>query len=242
MKFNILTTTAVVLTYMLASCDLVNESVRPSDDISSRNEDFSNYDRVEASHAFEVFVDFSDTEEYIEIEANDNLHEYIEVYKMNNTLHIGIKNNISIRGSATLRAYITTNSISSFSGSGASRFVLHDPVETDYATIDLSGASNLSGELYVQDLLVDLSGASHMNIQGDADMLDIELSGASVFKDYNFSTAELKADLSGASHMQVSVTEKIDIEASGASNLKYHGSPQIIRQEVSGASHVNKTN
>jgi hypothetical protein len=70
---------------------MFNEQVKPSGAITTRNEAFEDYDMIEASHAFQVYVNFSDTEESIEIEANDNLHQYIEVKKINNVLHIGLK-------------------------------------------------------------------------------------------------------------------------------------------------------
>ena len=242
MKLNAITLTLISLGLFLISCDVYDEHVRPSDEITVRNEDFQDYDMIEASHAFMVYVNFSDSEESIEIEANDNLHQYIEVKKENNTLHIGLRNNVSVRGSATLRAYVTTKHVSAYSGSGASRFIIESPLSSDDVNVYLSGASTFNGDVHSNQLYVDLSGASVMNISGATDIFEIEASGASVFKDYGFEANDLDANISGASNVSLTVDNEITVEASGASSLKYKGTAVVKSQNVSGASTVRKVN
>jgi hypothetical protein len=161
---------------------------------------------------------------------------------VNNTLEIGLRNNINIRGSATLKAYITTKRVSSFSGSGATQFTIQSPVESENVSIHLSGASNFSSDILTNELLADLSGASAMNISGLSNDFTIEASGASVCRDYGFETDYLKADISGASSLYLTVNEEIDVEASGASNLKYRGDAIVTHQDISGASSIKKVN
>ncbi len=242
MKTNILSLTLLSFSLFLFSCNVFDEHVKPSSNVTTRNESFEDYDMIEASNAFEVYVNFSDTEEIIEIEANDNLHQYIEVRKINNTLEIGLKNNVSIRGNATLRAYITTKHVSAYSGSGASRFVLESDLDSENVSVQLSGASNFNGDITTNQFLADLSGASVMNISGTSKLMDIEISGASVSKDFGFSTDNLIAEISGASDMYITVNNEIDIDASGASILKYKGDAVIKHQDISGASNVIKVN
>jgi len=237
---NVITLILLSFSLFLFSCNVFDEHVRPSGDVTTRNESFENYNAINTSHAFQVYVNFSDTEEIIEIEANDNLHQHIEVKLVNNTLEIGLRDNISIRGSATLKAYITTRHVSSFSGSGASRFINQSPIEAENVNIHLSGASNFSGDIQTSELIVDLSGASVMNISGISNEFDIEASGASVCRDFGFETNYLKADISGASGLYLTINDEIDVEASGASNLHYKGNAVISHQDMSGASTIKK--
>lgn len=226
----------------LFSCDVIDNQVVPVNKVTTTQTSISDYDMIEASYAFTVYVTFSDEEESIEIEANDNLHQYIEVKKENNILKIGLERNIHIRGTATLNAYITTKNISDYMALGASRIIVENKIEAMDAHIYLSGASTFSGKLAVDQLNVDLSGASHLDISGLANDLDVEASGASIIRDYGLETNTLEADLSGASNMYVTVDEGIDVEASGASVLHYKGSAVITRQNLSGASTIRKMN
>lgn len=240
MKTNLLSLAVLGFALFLFSCDIHENDVRPSSKITTTQATFSDFTAIDASTAFTVYINFSDVEESIEIEANDNLHQYIEVKKENETLIIGIEKGIHIRGNSTLKAYITTKNISSFSASGASRIIVEDLIEASNVNIFLSGASNFSGELNVNQLFVDVSGASVLNIAGYSNDFELEASGASVFSDYKFTTSTIDADLSGASNAALTIEDEIYIEASGASTLRYKGDALITRQDLSGASSIKK--
>jgi len=242
MKTNLFSLAILIFSFLLFSCDVFENDVAPSSKITTMQATFSDYDAIDVSTAFTVYLTFSDVEESIEIEANDNLHQHIEVKKVNGMLIIDIEDNVNIRGNATLNAYITTTSISDYSASGASRFIVEDLINESDVTVHLSGASTFTGELNTERIYVDISGASSMNINGNGNDFDAEVSGASVIRDYGFVTNVLKADLSGASNAFLTVVDEIDIEASGASNLHYKGDAVITSQDLSGASSVKKMN
>jgi hypothetical protein len=242
MKTKLFSLIALSFSLFLFSCNEFDNHVKPNNKITTTQATYSDYDMIDASSAFTVYVTFSDEEESIEIEANDNLHQYIEVKKENDVLRIGLNRNVHIRGSATLTAYITTKNVSEYMASGASRIIVESRIEATDANIYLSGASTFSGELVVDNFITDLSGASNLNIQGFAQNFEAEASGASVMQNYGFETNRLKADLSGASNMYVTVGEGIDVEASGASVLYYKGSAVITGQDLSGASSIREMN
>ena len=129
MKTNLFTLTILSATLFLYSCDMHDHHVVPGSNITTAQATFSDYNGIDASTAFSVYINFSDDEESIEIEANDNLHQHIEVKKQNGILLIGIEDNVHVRGNATLNAYITTKDLSSFSASGASRIIVEDLID-----------------------------------------------------------------------------------------------------------------
>jgi len=241
MKTQIILTRLVLTSLLLNACDNIL-FINPSDDVTTQQHFFSDYDQIETESAFTVYVRFSDTEEQIEIEANDNLHEYIEVRKESGTLKIGLRDNKNIRGPATLNAYITTRNVTGYNASGASRFIVDGDISGENASVFLSGASRFSGEMHVENLFADLSGASLLRMTGNADAADLRASGASGIEDYEFSTDYLNIDLSGASHASLTVTETMDIKASGASIVRYKGQGHINSQNISGGSQIINMN
>ena len=241
MKTRIILTTIALGSMFLNGCDEV-DNIRPSDHITTQEYSFSNYDRIETESAFAVYINFSDTEEKIEIEANDNLHDHMEVRKESGTLIIGFRNNVGINGPVTLNAYITTRKVTGYSASGASRFFVENDINDENASIFLSGASRFTGDLNVDHLSVDISGASIVDISGSANTADIRGSGASSFGNYEFITDYLNINFSGASHAVLTVTGDMDVTASGASLIRYKGPATINSQNISGGSqliHVN---
>lgn len=229
----------IVLNLQMASCD--SETIRASDRISTVGYGFSDYSRLRVSHAFNVHVRFSDVEERIEVEANDNIQDRIIIQKEGNTLRVRLKNHTNLRGNVTLNLFITTREITSFDISGASKVTLENPLITRALDLEVSGASAFSGEMELTDLEIRASGASHIDVFGNTESLKARLSGSSDLKDYDLTIAELDIDLSGASDAYLTATESIEIEATGASTLRYRGDARIDLRRLSGASEIIKT-
>lgn len=122
-----------------------------------------------------------------------------------------------------------------FSGASDSRISGFQGLET--FDMYLSGASVC--QLDVDAAMVDvvLSGASYLNIRGTGEKLSAELTGASALKAFNFPVTEATIVASGASDGNVTVTDKLDARASGASEIRYRGNP-VVTSDVSGSSNV----
>ena len=241
MKTKIITTTIVLAGIILNACDSVIDVV-PSDNVITQEYTFSGYENIETESAFTVYVEFSDTEESIVVEANENLFEYIEVSKGSDNLKIGFRENIDINGSATLKAYITTKNVSGYMATGASRFIVEDEIMTGDVTVFLSGASQFMGEMYVENLFAEMSGASSMKLIGESASTIVTASGASSIGDFEFSTEYLSVNFSGASLASLTVTDKMDVIASGASIVRYKGDAVIDSQNLSGGSQIIEVN
>ncbi|MDX1769818.1 MAG: head GIN domain-containing protein [Arenibacter troitsensis] len=230
--------------YLIAICGLFlscdHEIIRARGEITTREVNITGYSALKVSDAFNVYVQFSDTEEKIEIEANENLHDKIVVEMVDGTLGIRLRNFTSIRGNPTLNAYIVTKRITDFDLSGASKVSLESELLASDVSIELTGASEFTGELDLEQLQVEAGGAAHLDLFGKVDKLDVSLSGASTLKNYDLLAKALDIRLSGASDAYLSVSETIDIDASGASKLRYKGSPVINKVKLSGASEIIK--
>lgn len=222
----------------LSSCD--HDTIRASDEVSSLEYSIPDYSTVQVSNAFNTNVTFSDTEESIRIEANENLHDRIIVQREGNSLIIKLKKFTNVRGNATLNAYIVTKDISKFDMAGASKLTLENVWNSSEGRIELSGASNFTGEVAIDRLNLDMGGASSLDIYGNSSSLDANLSGSSDIRDFDLSVVDLKIQMSGASEASLSISESIDIRASGASSLQFKGDAKITYKRLTGASEIVK--
>ncbi|MBI9063989.1 MAG: DUF2807 domain-containing protein [Marinilabiliaceae bacterium] len=219
-----------------------DDEVTPSGTVTSVSNYFSDYSGLIISHGFKVFVTFSETEEEIEIEADDNIHAFIELYKTDNRLIIKIKSNVSIQGPATMNVYITTKHVNLYAGSGGSVITLENKLMADEVDVELSGGSGFTGDLHTAGLAVELSGGSRIDITGESDTFRVGASGGSSFRNYDFSTDQLVAYLSGGSQGYVTVNQEIEVNASGGSTLYYNGDVTIVNEILSGGSRIVKVN
>ena len=239
MKTRSIIVALLLLMGLASSC--YKETIRVSGEVVRTEVHLSDYTGLRVASAFNVQVAFSDTEERIIVEANSDIQDRVIVKKEGNNLVVRLKRSTNIRGNATLNVYITTRNIHFFDISGASAVTLDNTIilQRD-GRIEVSGASNFTGEINAPGLEVDASGASDIDLFGDVSLLNAELSGASNLREYDLVTNQLDMRLSGASNAYLTVQEKIDIRASGASTLNYKGDAVIGNKDLSGASEVRK--
>jgi len=189
------------LSISFSACQEINAIV-PSATVTTQEKFIENYTSLDVSTAFTVDVQFSDTDERIEVEVNENLHPYVVVEKANNTLRIKLKNSIHVSGNSTLKVHIITkNHIAYYDASGASRIILIDSLIIDDAMINLSGASTFSGTITANSLTAFIDGASIATLSGTINSLSAHLSGASILRDFDMITQHVNLDLSGASQL-----------------------------------------
>ena len=223
---------------LVSSCD--TESIRASNEITSVEYSFSGYSGLQVSGNFEAYVRFSNSEERIEIEANEDLQDKILVSKEGNILKIRLKNNVSIRGNAMLKAYITTSEISNFQTSGNSLIELENLLVTENISLQASGNSRFSGNVEAERLNADATGNSVLDVYGLTTNINAQLEGNSLMKDYDLFSENLTLRMSGGSEAFLSVSNTIDVDASGNSELNYKGDAEIIRERLSGNSKIRK--
>jgi hypothetical protein len=135
---------------------------------------------------------------------------------------------------------VSFKNIDRLSASGASDVHVQGTIAGDKLDVHLSGASDLKGDIKVQDLSLDQSGASDAIITGSATNIMIDLSGASDVKAYDFVTENCTARASGASDVHITVNKELNVHASGASDVYYRGTAVIKELHSSGASSVSK--
>ncbi len=212
-------------------------SLTGSGNVVTQEEAISDFDKVDISHSF--VVDIKQGENFsVIIRVDDNLVEQLQVEKFGSTLKIGLKSDVSIVSNATLEAEITMPQLTGLDLSGASNATISGFKSTKNLTVDLSGASSLRGDIEAGDTSFDLSGSSNANLTGSGGNLTLDASGSSDVDLSDFPVADAEIEASGASTVTVKPSGRLDVNASGASDVYYLGNPSMGAIDTSGASSV----
>jgi len=199
---------------------------------------FTDFTEVEISSAFEFEIDQSGSYS-INVTADDNVMDYVQVSQDGQTLKIGLRRFISI-GPLTLRASVTMPQLHGLTVSGASRGTVSDFSSTEDLEIKVSGASRVTGDIAAGDVEFGISGASTIQLEGSANDIDANVSGASHFNLDAFTVNNADVNFSGASSGTVNLNGRLDANLSGASTLWYIGEPTMGDINTSGASTISK--
>lgn len=194
-------------------------TISGSGNVVPQENDMSDFDQVDVSHAFNV--DITQGESYsVIVKVDDNLVEHLQVIKQGSTLKIGLKPNFNYTvRNTTLNAEVTMPVLTRLEASGSSDVTATGFESTNAFQVRLSGASTavLSGS----------AGALTVNVSGSS---DADLAG--------FPVGDANVDASGASTVVVNVSGRLDVDASGSSDVFYLGSPTLGNIDTSGSSSV----
>jgi transcriptional antiterminator Rof (Rho-off) len=240
MKTNRLYTLLALLILLISSCSVDTIDVTNDDLVTYRTVNITDYDAVEIANAFEAYITFSDTEESIEIEANENLHNYIIAKKDNNKLVVRLKNNINVRGQETLKVHITTKSIKDFSVAADSKIILENALIEDNAKIKVSADSYFSGEVHVDYLEFRASADAKADLYGSVGLLNANMSADAKLSDYDLHVDDLKMKMSADCDANITVSNTIDIEAIADCTLSFKGNATVTHQKLTADSRIKK--
>jgi len=215
---------AVAVTLAMGGCvlpvdiDIDVAHVRGSGHLASVARHLPPYDAIAVRGPVSVLVERTG-DEHVELTAEDNLLDYLEMEVRGGVLHLGVADGVSL---------------------APRREIFYRVRSYEVLELDASRASSVDLEVgHVPTLWVTVSGASRVTPWGDADEQDVFVSGASRYDAFDLDSYEVRAEVSGASLVDVRVSDVLRGSVSGASRVRYIGWPEI-RADVSGGSTVSR--
>jgi hypothetical protein len=230
-KLSILVISLLSVVLLVISTGCAVTRIEGSGNLTTKSFDFGDFIRVEAANGIQLELSHSNTFN-VELTADDNVMEYIEVNKSGNTLKVKPKANTAFR-SATMIARVTMPHLLQLDLSGGSEAYITGFHSSDDLSVRLSGGSHINGFITPSDITVananfDLSGGSHVRLIGSADGgVSIYCSGGSHINLEGFSVNNADVKLSGGSHATVNVSGTLNVDISGGSEVIYTGNPTM---------------
>jgi len=217
---------------------------------------------IRVSNAIELYISQSDKTEVAVSAKTDEFRNKIITEVVGGTLIIRMENNYKRwwkwgNEDYRTKAYVSVKDLNTLTASGATNIKIVNRLTAEKLRINLSGASDLKGDIKAATLLADLSGASslkasvqanafsviasgacNVDVSGAGDDLILDLTGASSVKMYDYVVKGASIEASGASSVKVNVSEMLKAIASGASSIDYKGTPSKKNLKSSGASSI----
>ena len=208
---------AIGMASFISSCSY--ETIRVSDEVSTREYDFDNITALTVATDFKAYVNFSETEEEVRIKANNNLFGKIDIYQDGGRLTVKLKNNINIKGKETLQLFITTRQIRDFRASSDAAIYLDSPLNAPNVSVDLSSDAYFEGDITTERFDFEASSDANADVFVDANRAHLNLSSSAKIVG-EFQVNEVNARLSSDS--QVDLFGNVgDLEATLSSDSRF---------------------
>jgi hypothetical protein len=225
---------------ILSSCHYFHDKhIKGTGNVITQARTVSNFSGVDVSGAINVYMK-QDSSFNVKVEIDDNLQQFIRVKVENGILYIQQEDNTSLDATGKIKVYISAPLIKSMEASGACNIISENQLFSNEAiSISLSGSCDARVDMKTPKVTADLSGACTLALKGEAKEFSIEGSGSSEIKCFDLLTEQTKLDISGACDAEVFASVKLDIEASGSSDVKYKGNA-AVNQNISGSGSVRR--
>lgn len=213
-----------------------SESVTGSGHLTSRQLNLSGVTGLAVEAGFIVRVRIGETPQAT-IWMDDNLADLVDATVTDSRFRLGLKPDVNVRN-ATLTADVTVRDLDQLAASGTSQVTLAPELTGDALGLEASGASHITGRLRIETMVAAVSGASTLALSGSVGRLTLHATGTSELRLLELAVRDLDAVLSGAGCATVAVGATLAAQTSGASALRYSGTPRITREQISGASSI----
>ncbi|MES2374447.1 MAG: head GIN domain-containing protein [Bacteroidota bacterium] len=212
-------------------------------DANAEVRNVSGFTAIEVSDAIDLYISQGTGEAVAISGSSDDIKARIKTEVRSGTLHIyfdGKGLNWKRWGNNRMKAYVTYKTLQSLEASGACNVKTTDAIRQTELKMEMSGASDFTGEVAVTKLHLSASGASRVKISGTAGNASFDASGACDIKAYDLITDMCRIDASGASNIRITVNKELNAKASGGSNISYRGTGLIRDLSSSGGASIKR--
>ena len=228
---------------IFSSCDYMDgKRVRGNGNIVTRDRSATGkFHSVDVSGAISVYVKQDSVQQTVRVEADENLQDLIDIHEENGTLYISPKDNFNLDPSSkSIKVFVTAPHFRNLDVSGASNIYSENRLtSSETLDIELTGASEAKLDVKAPRINAEMTGASTVTLSGETKDLNIGGAGASGVNGFDLKTENTTLDISGACSAEIFASVKLDVQATGASEVKYKGSPSVT-QDITGASSIRK--
>jgi hypothetical protein len=211
---------AVVVAGALTLSNLIQtHTIEGSGNVVTRTFDISDFTGVDVGGGFRVEITQSSSYS-VRVTADNNTFDYMDVFKADDTLTIGLRGGFSFRD-VTLKAQISMPNLYSLVLSGGTQGTADEFTST-------------------QDFNPVLSGGSSLKLEGAANNLNLVATGGSRSDLSEFPVHNATVLLSGGSQATLNMNGILNANLSGGSQLQYIGTPTMGDISLSGGSTITK--
>ncbi|KAB8151544.1 hypothetical protein EZY14_017770 [Kordia sp. TARA_039_SRF] len=206
--------------------------------VTKKELSYQSFQKLKVTNDLNVYIIFSDTEEEIYVETNEDLHAHVKCNYKNETLSLKKSNSRSLKKNEAINIYIKTKPFYDFYANDDCIITLQSLLKGDEVFVNLDDDSKFVATVEVPNMELTADDDSEVEINGIIDRLKLRLKEDSLFDCFDLSVNHLDAHLSSDSEAKVTVNTSLKMKLNDDSELKYKGNPTIEKKEVWGDSSV----
>ncbi|QNL22075.1 DUF2807 domain-containing protein [Hyphobacterium sp. CCMP332] len=176
----------------------------------------------------------------LEIEAEDNIVEYVETRVVKENLIIEMDEDVKIKTEKPVKIYLQLPDLKFAEVSDVSKLSTKSVIKIEELKIEATGASKSNFILDVKTLRISLSGSSSLRATGYAVRQKIKMEEASKYEASQLKSEDIDIAASSASKAEILAFNSIFGDLSEASQCVYYGEPKKVDVSTSDAASISQ--
>jgi len=198
------------------------KTIKGSGDVKTEIRNLSGFTKVETNGSINVFIKKADAFE-VKIEADDNLIPYIISEVKGNTLVVRMRENVNIRNSRKMTAYVSMPKLTALATRG-------------------SGSINSESRFNGEELVVNTQGSGSINFSFDGKNAVISTHGSGGIK-FSGSINKVEVGTHGSGGIKAQLeSESAHLSVGGSGSVNISGSAKDVVAEVQGSGSIDGYN
>jgi hypothetical protein len=207
-------TVALVATYLVLAAGCRWIGIRGNGNIKTDERTVSAFANIDASGAFQI--EWQNGPNSLRVTTDENLLQFIDSHVSRDTLSLHTREEIwPTRG---IKVVISSATQTGARIRGAVKLAANQMAGPKFA-LQATGASRVTLEGSVDELLVDMTGASELSARG-------------------LQTKTTEISTTGAAEAEVAVADTLKVAITGAGKVTYSGDPKTIEKRITGAGSI----
>lgn len=180
---------------------------------------------VKGSSGLDVYLTEGDSPKIV-VEADENLHEYIETSIEDGKLNIRTTKNI--RRADARKVHVTYTTLEGIEASSGADVKVLSQVKAENLTLKSSSGADLELDVYTRELTAAASSGSRIKLSGSAKNSSLKASSGSDIKAQELETLTCEAQASSGADITIKVLNTLEGKASSGGSIKYYGDPSEV--------------
>lgn len=213
------------------------KTVQGSGSMSKQIRNENGFTRVASSISGDVFVKVG-TSFRVEVEAQENLKEYIITEIKDKTLKIKYKEHVNLKTDEAVRVYVEAPYFEGFSLAGSGDMNVEGNLQGEKIDLSLAGSGDMHVEkVQVSKVVASLAGSGNLSVKGgNAGEAVYSIAGSGDINAEGCSTKTTKCSIAGSGNVQCNASDSLNASIAGSGDVTYLGSPAVKSSVVGSGS------
>lgn len=228
-----------LISLVFASCHFGHgERVNGSGNVQKEPRSITGFKGVATQGSIDIIV--SQGPYKVEVEADDNLLQYIETVVEGNKLSVGFRDNLWISHHSDVKVFVSAPELTDFETHGSGDVTGNGKIsDQSRMNVSVHGSGDIRLALDAPEVRTSIHGSGSIQLMGDTKILLAEIQGSGDIKAGDLKAEDVTVSVHGSGNTDVFASVKLKTTIQGSGDVRYRGTPQLS-SETHGSGSVRK--